>query len=199
VFWSWAFGLIFIANFLLKINNIIQVSIYATGTLEPLAQEGYIHEKIAYLNRDNISIGSAILNIITTIFLILLFSCFPVIFNVNVKCETILQIGTYSLIIVYILVLGAILKNAFTKKLIFAPWKIIMWTFIFVFLISMLGNYFYEIIWEIWCNQKFNQAHISLSFFLFIFIFGNFLYLKYYFFKLKIKKNSSSLLHYTGA
>jgi L-asparagine transporter-like permease len=110
--------LIIISNLALKLNGIAQFSIYATGVLEPLANEGYISNKFAHLNKDNISVRAAMLNLVITLFFSIIFLILPFIFSQEIKYDSILSVGAYSIMTVYILVLLATLTWSFKRKII---------------------------------------------------------------------------------
>ncbi|WP_425382020.1 amino acid permease [Spiroplasma endosymbiont of Melieria omissa] len=56
-----------ISTLSLKLNGAMQNSLYSGGMIQPLAKEGYITEKLAKLNKENIAMRASTANLIITI------------------------------------------------------------------------------------------------------------------------------------
>ncbi len=129
----------------LKLNAAMQSGLYASGMLEPLAKEHYITPKFSRLNKDRIAISSVIFNIILTIFLTFILICLPILLvkgGSEPDYTNLIGFTTIIIFIQYILVLAAMFKLYFDKKIYLFAWEIIAFIIVIFFLVFELIIYF---------------------------------------------------------
>lgn len=130
----------------LKLNGTVQNTLYSGAMLEPLAKEGYISEKLAVLNKENIALFASTINLIVTLVTCFIMLIIPDLFNVGFDFNTVLGFTTNIVIFIYIFVLLAVMFLYFKKQVKLNYFEIITFIICLVFLISQFGIFNYGII-----------------------------------------------------
>lgn len=142
-----------ISTLSLKLNGAMQNSLYSGGMIEPLAKEGYITEKLAKLNKENIAMRASTVNLFITVFACIIMLIIPDLIGAPFDFNTVLGFSTNITICVYIFVLAATCVMAYRKQI---KVNIIEWMIFIVcglFLISQFGVFNYGMISDM-INKK---------------------------------------------
>ncbi len=147
--------IIVISIIMTRINAISQNSLYSGTTIEPLAVEGYVSNKLAKLQKDNIPFNASIANTFFTAFLAFVMVILPSIITKN-TIDFSVAIGYASLFIalVYILVLLATYKLYALKKIKLHFWELLLMTMSFIFLLWLVIFYFIDLFKSIYKNTN---------------------------------------------
>lgn len=133
-----------IALLSLKINGVIQNSLYAGGMLEPLAVEGYIGKGLAKLNKEGIAARASLANLVISVSCSIIFLVLPLFFKNNTSYADVIGFSVILVIIVHLAVLFSAIKLYFNKHLNVRKWEMVMWILTIIFLISILIYFFYN-------------------------------------------------------
>ncbi|ATZ18737.1 hypothetical protein ESOMN_v1c03550 [Williamsoniiplasma somnilux] len=149
-----------ISSVALKINVAMQNALYGGTTLQPLANEGFLPDKMKKLNKDNLPIKASIFNLIITGFMIFIWLCIPDIikgvsllngadpvtyqdvFNVSSLTEA----SSVITIFIYGMVIAVALTLHFKKKNRLKIWEIILYPIVLLILAFVFVWHYYELI-----------------------------------------------------
>lgn len=119
-----------ISGLALKINIAMQNALYGGTRLQPLSREGYISNKLFNLNKDGIPVKTAIVNLMVTAIMLILWFLIPnlikgiwLVSHPGQKYSSAFNVANLSsafsviTMFVYIMVLITVLKLALDKKL----------------------------------------------------------------------------------
>ncbi|MGL5268421.1 MAG: APC family permease [Spiroplasma sp.] len=181
-----------ISGLALKINVAMQNALYGGTVLQPLSKEGYISDRLFKLNDDGIPVKAAILNLIITTVMIILWLVIPDLikgfwllahpgqeYNSAFNISSLTSASSFVTIFVYMMVLTVVLKLALTKKIKLNWYEKIVFPLVFVFLgLTLVWHYYALIIGTIKAMQKSDatSAPIVAVIIEVIFILGSFIF-----------------------
>lgn len=150
-----------ISGLALKINVAMQNALYGGTVLQPLSKEGYISDRLFKLNDDGIPVKAAILNLIITSVMIVLWLVIPDLikgFWLNAhpgqkyqsafNISSLTAASSFVTIFIYMMVLTVVLKLALTKKIKLNLYEKIIFPIVFAFLALTLFWHYYSLITE---------------------------------------------------
>ncbi|WP_425380969.1 APC family permease [Spiroplasma endosymbiont of Polydrusus pterygomalis] len=151
--------LMIISGLALKINIAMQNALYGGTTLQPLSKEGYISNKLFNLNKDGIPVKAAIVNLMVTAIMLILWLVIPdlikgiwLVSHPGQKYSSAFNVANLSssfsviTMFVYIMVLITVLKLALDKKLKLNWYEKIVFPFSLLTLGLMFVWHYYSII-----------------------------------------------------
>ncbi|AHF57603.1 APC family permease [Spiroplasma eriocheiris] len=130
----------------LKLNGAMQNSLYSGGMIEPLAKEGYISEKLAVLDKENIAMRASTVNLIITIIACIIMLVIPDAIGSGFDFGTVLGFSTNITIVIYIFVLAACCVMGFRRQLKIKVWEWILFSITFIFLTIQFIIFNYQMI-----------------------------------------------------
>lgn len=135
-----------ISTLSLKLNGAMQNSLYSGGMIQPLAKEGYITEKLAKLNQENIAMRASTTNLIITIIACLIMLIIPDLMDVPFDFNTVLGFSTNITICVYIFVLTATCVMGYWQQIKLKIWEWVVFIVCALFLLSQFVVFNYGMI-----------------------------------------------------
>ncbi|WP_338973778.1 APC family permease [Spiroplasma endosymbiont of Tricholauxania praeusta] len=192
-----------ISGLALKINIAMQNALYGGTTLQPLSKEGYISNKLFNLNKDGIPVKAAVINLIVTSVMLILWLVIPdlikgiwLVSHPDQQYSSAFNVANLSsafsviTMFIYIMVLITVLKLALDKKLKLNWYEKITFPFILVTLGLMFVWHYYSIIYDAVTatdSSAIVAMVIELVFILSNVIFAITWYFAYYYKKYKIR------------
>ncbi|WP_338956949.1 APC family permease [Spiroplasma endosymbiont of Tiphia femorata] len=135
-----------ISTLSLKLNGAMQNSLYSGGMIQPLAKEGYITEKLAKLNKENIAMRASTANLIITIIACIIMLIIPDLIGAPFDFNTVLGFSTNITIAVYIFVLASTCVMGYRKQIKIKIWEWIVFVACGLFLLSQFVVFNYGMI-----------------------------------------------------
>lgn len=148
-----------ISSLALKINVAMQNALYGGTALQPLSKEGYISDRLFELNDDGIPVKAAILNLIITSVMIILWLVIPDLikgFWLNAhpgqnyesafNISSLTAASSFVTIFIYMMVLIVVLKLAINKQIQLNWYEKIIFPIVFAFLALTLVWHYYSLI-----------------------------------------------------
>lgn len=135
-----------ISTLSLKLNGAMQNSLYSGGMIQPLAKEGYITEKLAKLNQENIAMRASTANLIITIIACIIMLIIPDLIGAPFDFNTVLGFSTNITICVYISVLVATCVMGYRQQIKIKVWEWIIFVVCALFLFSQFVVFNYGMI-----------------------------------------------------
>ncbi len=179
--------LLVICTLSIKLNGVIQVTLYSGAMLQPLAKEGYISEKIAKLNKENIAMYGNTINFIITIIVCIIMLIIPDLIGISFNYNQMLGFTTNITIFVYLFVITATCVMGYYKKIKIKVIEWIMFIICLLFLISQFIIFNYNMIHDLVSNRGIILIAITIKFLMFwvFIIIATIIYFTYYKPKLK--------------
>lgn len=135
-----------ISTLSLKLNGAMQNSLYSGGMIQPLAKEGYITEKLAKLNQENIAMHASTANLIITIIACVIMLIIPDLIGAPFDFNTVLGFSTNITICVYIFVLAATCVMGYRQQIKLKIWEWLVFIICALFLLSQFVVFNYAMI-----------------------------------------------------
>ncbi|WP_425381777.1 APC family permease [Spiroplasma endosymbiont of Polydrusus pterygomalis] len=135
-----------ISTLSLKLNGAMQNSLYSGGMIQPLAKEGYITEKLAKLNQENIALRASTANLIITIIACVMMLIIPDLIDAPFDFNTVLGFSTNITICVYIFVLIATCVMGYRQQIKLKIWEWLVFIVCALFLLSQFVVFNYGMI-----------------------------------------------------
>lgn len=145
--------LLVICTLSIKLNGVMQVAFYAGAMLEPLAKEGYISEKLAKLNQENIAMYGNTINFIITVIVCIIMLIIPDLLGVSFNYNQMLGFTTNITIVVYLFVVAATCVMGYKQKLKINIFEWILFIICLLFLISQFIIFNYNIVYDLIANK----------------------------------------------
>ena len=153
--------LMIISGLALKINIAMQNALYGGTTLQPLSKEGYISDKLFKLNKDSIPVKAAIINLLVTAVMLILWLVIPdlikgvwLVSHPQQKYSSAFNVANLSsafsviTMFIYIMVLITVLKLAIRKQLKLNWYEKITFPSVLTVLGLMFIWHYYSIIFD---------------------------------------------------
>lgn len=156
-----------ISTLSLKLNGAMQNSLYSGGMIQPLAKEGYISEKLAKLNKENIAMRASTANLIITIIVCIIMLIIPDLIGTAFDFNTVLGFSTNITICVYIFVLAATCVMGYRKQIKVNNCEWIVFVTCILFLVSQFAVFNYGMINDMINKNRTTIIPIIIEFLMF--------------------------------
>ncbi|QGS52246.1 APC family permease [Spiroplasma tabanidicola] len=143
--------IVIICTILMRFNSTLQVSLFGGATLEPLAKQKFLPKAFAKENKEKIPVAGVLVNFIVFIIACVMFIFIPDIVQGFTKkptpfdYATLASVGSILLIAIYMTILPVAIYHGIKKNMKVHIWEYIGWSITLLFLLFIVGVYFYGI------------------------------------------------------